>query len=110
MNKNEIIGAIGMVAGLIEAIVEQEQKMEQKKASVVGKYMVVRSSSSAVSLDTKAMANLNGILVQIVSEPYAKKTFGLLGEVEIEVVKVRSMVTSREYEVPFSESWLVEVV
>lgn len=105
MNKNEIINAIGMVAGLIDAIVEQEVKNN----SVIGKYMVVRSSSSAVSLDTKAMANINGILVQIVSEPYAKKTFGLLGEVEIEVVKVRSMVTNREYEVPFSESWLVEV-
>lgn len=105
MNKKEIIGAIGMVAGLIDAIVEQEVKNN----SVIGKYMVVRSSSSAVSLDTKAMANINGILVQIVSEPYAKKTFGLLGEVEIEVVKVRSMVTNREYEVPFSESWLVEV-
>lgn len=105
MNKKEIIGAIGLVAGLIDAIVEQEVKNN----SVIGKYMVVRSSSSAVSLDTKAMANINGILVQIVSEPYAKKTFGLLGEVEIEVVKVRSMVTNREYEVPFSESWLVEV-
>lgn len=105
MNKNEIINAIGMVAGLIDAIVEQEVKNN----SVIGKYMVVRSSSSAVSLDTKAMANINGILVQIVSEPYAKKTFGILGEVEIEVVKVRSMVTNREYEVPFSESWLVEV-
>lgn len=57
-----------------------------------------------MSLDTKAMANINGILVQILSEPYAKKTF-----VEIEVVKVRSMVTNREYEVPFFESWLVEV-
>lgn len=105
MNKNEIINAIGMVAGLIDAIVEQEVENN----SVIGKYMVVRSSSSAVSLDTKAMANINGILVQIVSEPYAKKTFGILGEVEIEVVKVRSMITNREYEVPFSESWLVEV-
>lgn len=105
MNKNEIINAIGMVTGLIDAIVEQEVKSD----SVIGKYMVVRSSSSAISLDTNAMANINGILVEIVSEPYAKKTFGILGEVEIEVVKVRSMVTNREYEVPFSESWLVEV-
>lgn len=105
MNKNDIIGAIGMVTGLINAIVEQEVKSN----SVIGKYMIVRSSSNAMSLDTNAMVNINGILVQIVSEPYAKKVFGLLGEVEIEVVKVLSMVTNREYEVPFSESWLVEV-
>lgn len=103
MNKNEIIGAIGMVTSLIDAIVEQEVK----KNSVIGKYMVVRNSLNAVSLDTNASANINGILVQIVSEPYAKKVFG--GEIEIEVVKVCSMITNREYEVPFSESWIVEV-
>lgn len=103
MNKNDIIGAIGMVTGLINAIVEQEVKSN----SVIGKYMIVRSSSNAMSLDTNAMVNINGILVQIVSEPYAKKVFG--GKVEIEVVKVCSMITNREYEVPFSESWIVEV-
>jgi hypothetical protein len=110
MNKNEIIGAIGLVAGLIDAIVEQEVKKEQKKESVVGKYMVVQSSAHTISLETKARADVSGVLVEIISEPYVGKTFGLLGEVEFEVVKVRSMATNREYEVPFSESWLVEVV
>ena len=109
MNKNEIIGAIGLVAGLIDAIVEQEQKTEQK-TSVVGKYMVVQSSAHTISLETKARADVSGVLVEIISEPYVGKTLGLLGEVEFEVVKVRSMATNREYEVPFSESWLVEVV
>ena len=106
MNKNEIIGAIGLVAGLIDAIVEQE--MTQKKASVVGKYMVVQSSAYATSLETKARAEVSGVLVEIISEPYAKTIENR--NMDWEFVKVRSMATNREYEVPFSESWLVEVV
>lgn len=106
MNKNEIIGAIGLVAGLIDAIVEQE--MTQKKASVVGKYMVVQSSAYATSLETKARADVSGVLVEIISEPYAKTIENR--NMDWEFVKVRSMATNREYEVPFSESWLVEVV
>lgn len=107
MNKKEIIGAIGLVAGLIDAIVEQEVKNEQKKASVVGKYMVVHSSAYATSLETKARVDVSGVLVEIISEPYAKTIKDR--NMDWEFVKVRSMVTNREYEVPFSESWLVEV-
>ena len=107
MNKKEIIGAIGLVAGLIDAIVEQE--MTQKKASVVGKYMVVNTNLHTTSVATDAETNLKGCLVQIVSEPYAKEVGTILGKCKYEFVKVRSVVTDREYEVLFSESWLVEV-
>lgn len=103
MREIEIIKAIGLVSGLIDAIVEKNES--KPKDSLIGKYMIVGSDTHSKSLATNARSPLNGCLVEIISEPYA---FGF-DNTSYEVVKVRSVATNREYEVSFSESYLVEV-
>lgn len=107
MRENDIIKAIGLVSGLIDAIVEKNES--KPKDSLIGKFMIVDSGSHSKSLATNARSPLNGCLVEIISEPYAFEFDSLIGKTSYEVVKVRSVATNREYEVSFSESCLVEV-
>lgn len=107
MRENDIIKAIGLVSGLIDAIVEKSES--KPKDSLIGKFMIVDSGSHSKSLATNARSPLNGCLVEIISEPYAFEFDSLIGKTSYEVVKVRSVATNREYEVSFSESCLVEV-
>lgn len=111
MRENDIIKAIGLVSGLIDTIVEIDNKKSESKPkdSLIGKYMIVDSGSHSKSLATNARSPLNGCLVEIISEPYAFEFDSIIGKTSYEVVKVRSVATNREYEVSFSESCLVEV-
>ena len=110
MGTNDLLGAIREVATLINEVSggAVSVKIAGDKPSVVGRTMVVGSNAHAKSLSTDASADVRGCVVEILTEPYAKEVDTLLGTAMFEFVKVRSLVTSREYEVFFSERWLVE--
>lgn len=81
-----------------------------QKPSVVGRIIIPKDNSYATSLETGCDARVYGKKFVCLSEPYAKEIAPLYdgGTIyKVEMVKVRSVETDREYEVMFAEEFLV---
>ena len=81
-----------------------------KKPSVIGRIIIPQDNSYAKSLDTGCEARVYGKKFVCLSEPYVKEIAPLYNRGTIhrvEMVKVRSVETDREYEVMFAEEFLV---
>lgn len=81
-----------------------------QKPSVVGRIIIPQDNSYATSLETGCDARVYGKKFVCTSEPYVKEITpfyngGIIHRVEM--VKVRSVETDREYEVMFAEEFLV---
>lgn len=72
-----------------------------QKPSVVGRIIIPQDNSYAKSLETGCTARVYGKKFVCISEPYANILH------KVEMVKVRSVETGREYEVMFAEEFLV---
>ena len=97
------------VAELIDAIILAEMANEQKP-SVVGRTIIPQDNSYATSLETGCKTRVFGKKFVCLSEPYVKEIAPLYdgGTInKVEMVKVRSVETNREYEVMFAEEFLV---
>ncbi len=97
------------VAELIDAIILAEMANAQKP-SVVGRTIIPQDNSYATSLETGCKTRVFGKRFVCLSEPYAKEIAPLYdgGTInKVEMVKVRSVETDREYEVMFAEEFLV---
>lgn len=97
------------VAELIDAIILAEMANEQKP-SVVGRTIIPQDNSYATSLETGCKTRVFGKKFVCLSEPYVKEIAPLYdgGTInKVEMVKVRSVETDREYEVMFAEEFLV---
>ena len=80
------------------------------KPSVVGKTIIPQDNSYATSLETGCETRVYGKRFVCLSEPYVKEIAPLYNRGTIhrvEMVKVRSVETDREYEVMFAEEFLV---
>ena len=96
---NLILGAI-MFAEIANA----------QKPSVVGRIIIPQDNSYATSLETGCEARVYGKKFVCISEPYVKEIESWLKDYpphKVEMVKVRSVETDREYEVMFAEEFLV---
>ena len=81
-----------------------------QKPSVVGRIIIPQDNSYAKSLETGCEARVFGKKFVCLSEPYVKEIAPLYNRGTIhrvEMVKVRSVETDREYEVMFAEEFLV---
>ena len=98
LNVSELLGAI-MLAEMANA----------QKPSVVGRIIIPQDNSFATSLETGCDARVYGKKFVCVSEPYVKEIALYNGGPihKVEMVKVRSVETNREYEVMFAEEFLV---
>ena len=97
------------VAELIDAIILAEMANAQKP-SVVGRTIIPQDNSYATSLETGCETRVFGKKFVCLSEPYVKEIAPLYhgGTInKVEMVKVRSVETNREYEVMFAEEFLV---
>lgn len=97
------------VAELIDAIILAEMANAQKP-SVVGRTIIPQDNSYATSLETGCKTRVFGKKFVCLSEPYVKEIAPLYdgGTInKVEMVKVRSVETNREYEVMFAEEFLV---
>ena len=80
------------------------------KPLVIGRIIIPQDNSYAISLETGCDARVYGKKFVCLSEPYVKEIAPLFkGEPsrKVEMVKVRSVETGREYEVMFAEEFLV---
>ena len=81
-----------------------------KKPSVIGRIIIPQDNSYATSVETGCDARVYGKKFVCLSEPYVKE-FPLFydgGSIhKVEMVKVRSVETNREYEVMYAEQFLV---
>lgn len=97
------------VLEIIDAIILAETARTQK-SSVVGKIIIPMDNSYATSLETGCETRVYGKKFVCLSEPYVKEFAPLFtGEPsrKVEMVKVRSVETNREYEVMYAEEFLV---
>ena len=97
------------ISGLIDAIIFAGMANAQK-SSVIGKIIIPQDNSYAKSLETGCKTRVFGKKFVCLSEPYAKEIAPLYdgGTInKVEMVKVRSVETNREYEVMFAEEFLV---
>ena len=97
------------ISGLIDAIIFAGMATAQK-SSVIGKIIIPQDNSYAKSLETGCEARVFGKKFVCLSEPYVKEIAPLYNRDTIhrvEMVKVRSVETDREYEVMFAEEFLV---
>ena len=97
------------VAELIDPIILAEMANAQKP-SVVGRTIIPQDNSYATSLETGCKTRVFGKRFVCLSEPYVKEIAPLYdgGTInKVEMVKVRSVETNREYEVMFAEEFLV---
>ena len=97
------------VAELIDAIILAEMANAQKP-SVVGRTIIPQDNSYATSLETGCKTRVFGKRFVCLAEPYVKEIAPLYdgGTInKVEMVKVRSVETNREYEVMFAEEFLV---
>ena len=81
-----------------------------KKPSVIGRIIIPMDNSYATSVETGCEARVYGKTFVCLSEPYVKEIAPLYNRGTIhrvEMVKVRSVETDREYEVMFAEEFLV---
>ena len=98
-NLNCMLGAI-MLAEILNS----------QKPSVVGRIIIPQDNSYAKSLETGCESRVFGKKFVCLSEPYVKEIAPLYNRGTIhrvEMVKVRSVETDREYEVMFAEEFLV---
>ena len=99
MEEMNMFGAI-MLAEIAKAL----------KPSVVGKTIIPQDNSYAKSLETGCNTRVFGKKFVCLSEPYVKEIAPLYNRDtihKVEMVKVRSVETDREYEVMFAEEFLV---
>ena len=97
------------ISGLIDAIIFAGMATAQK-SSVIGKIIIPQDNSYAKSLETGCEARVFGKKFVCLSEPYVKEIAPLYNRDTIhrvEMVKVRSVETNREYEVMYAEQFLV---
>ena len=97
------------ISELIDAIIFAGMATAQKP-SVVGKIIIPQDNSYAKSLETGCEARVFGKKFVCLSEPYVKEIAPLYNRDtihKVEMVKVRSVETNREYEVMFAEEFLV---
>ena len=97
------------ISGLIDAIIFAGMATAQK-SSVIGKIIIPQDNSYAKSLETGCEARVFGKKFVCLSEPYVKEIAPLYNRDtihKVEMVKVRSVETDREYEVMFAEEFLV---
>lgn len=97
------------VSEMIDAIMLAEI-LNSQKPSVIGKIIIPQDNSYAKSLETGCEARVFGKKFVCLSEPYVKEIAPLYNRGTIhrvEMVKVRSVETDREYEVMFAEEFLV---
>ena len=97
------------ISGLIDAIIFAGMANAQK-SSVIGKIIIPQDNSYAKSLETGCEARVFGKKFVCLSEPYVKEIAPLYNRDtihKVEMVKVRSVETDREYEVMFAEEFLV---
>ena len=97
------------VAELIDAIILAEMANAQKP-SVVGRTIIPQDNSYATSLETGCSARVYGKKFVCLSEPYVKEIppcYDGCPIHKVEMVKVTSVETNREYEVMFAEEFLV---
>jgi len=109
MKRTDILNSIFVVSAMIDALILAEIVMALKP-SVVGRTIIPRDNSYATSLETGCDARVYGKKFVCLSEPYVKEIAPLFeGDPnhKIEMVKVRSVETNREYEVMFAEEFLV---
>lgn len=81
-----------------------------QKSSVIGKIIIPQDNSYAKSLETGCNTRVFGKKFVCLSEPYVKEIAPLYNRDtihKVEMVKVRSVETDREYEVMFAEEFLV---
>ena len=81
-----------------------------QKPSVVGRIIIPQDNSYATSLETGCGVRVYGKKFVCISEPYVKEIEPLFNGYpthKVEMVKVRSVETDREYEVLFAEEFLV---
>ena len=81
-----------------------------QKPSVVGRIIIPKDNSYATSLETGCNTRVFGKKFVCLSEPYVKEIAPLYNRDtihKVEMVKVRSVETDREYEVMFAEEFLV---
>lgn len=106
MKRTDILNSIFLVSAMIDALVlaELAELANAQKPSVVGKTIIPQDNSYATSLETGCDARVYGKKFVCLSEPYVKKERPGYG---VEMVKVRSVETDREYEVMFAEEFLV---
>ena len=97
------------ISGLIDAIIFAGMATAQK-SSVIGKIIIPQDNSYAKSLETGCNTRVFGKKFVCLSEPYVKEIAPLYNRDtihKVEMVKVRSVETDREYEVMFAEEFLV---
>lgn len=109
MKRTDILNSIFVVSAMIDMLILAEIARAMKP-SVVGKTIIPQDNSYATSLETGCNARVYGKKFVCLSEPYVKEIEPLFkgGPThKVEMVKVRSVETDREYEVMFAEEFLV---
>ena len=109
MKRTNILNSIFVVSAMIDMLIIAEIARAQKP-SVVGKTIIPQDNSYATSLETGCDARAYGKKFVCLSEPYMKEIEPLFkGDPthKVEMVKVRSVETDREYEVMFAEEFLM---
>lgn len=108
MKRTDIL-SIFVVSAMIDMLILTEIARAMKP-SVVGRTIIPKDNSYATSLETGCDARVYGKKFVCLSEPYVKEIAPLFkGDptYKVEMVKVRSVETDREYEVMFAEEFLV---
>lgn len=108
MKRTDILNSIFVVSAMIDMLILAEIARAQK-SSVVGKIIVPQDNSYATSLETGCDARVYGKKFVCLTEPYVKEIEPLFKGYplhKVEMVKVRSVETDREYEVMFGEEFL----
>lgn len=103
MKRTDILNSIFVVSAMIDALILAELANAQKP-SVVGRTIIPKDNSYATSLETGCDARVYGKKFVCLTEPYVKTV--RIGH-KVEMVKVRSVETDREYEVMFAEEFLM---
>lgn len=109
MKRTDILKSIFVVSAMIDMLILAEIARAMKP-SVVGRTIIPKDNSYATSLETGCDARVYGKKFVCLSEPYVKEIAPLFkGDptYKVEMVKVQSVETDREYEVMFAEEFLV---
>lgn len=109
MKRTDILNSIFVVSAMIDMLILAEIAKAQKP-SVVGKIIIPQDNSYATSVETGCDARVCDKKFVCLTEPYVKEIDPLyegFPNYKVEMVKVRSVETNREYEVMFAEEFLV---
>lgn len=109
INTKNLINSIFVVASMIDILIAEEME-KASKPSVIGRTIIPMDNSYAISLETGCETRVYGKKFVCISQPYGKEMKGLFEDSVsdlVEMVKVRSVETGREYEIMFAEEWLV---